>query len=85
MIYLLYQVYSPSFNIILNPFFFSFLFRAFVLSEGLKKIQEIKAPPGSKLRLYIDEINSIYPQEVVQYYSPDYANTLLRRLDEANE
>jgi len=35
--------------------------KAFVLSEGLKKIQEIKALPGSKLRLYIDEINSIYP------------------------
>lgn len=29
----------------------------FVLSEGLKKIQEIKAAPGSKLRQYIDTIN----------------------------
>lgn len=56
--------------------------KAFVVSEGLKKIQEIKAPPGSKLRLYIDEINQLYPQEIVQYYSPDYAETLMRRLDE---
>ena len=30
--------------------------RAFVLSEGLKKMQEIKAAPGSKLRQYRNNI-----------------------------
>ena len=54
------------------------------MSEGLKKIQEIKASPGSKLRTYIDDINQLYPQEVVQYYSPDYAATLLKKLDDYN-
>jgi 23S rRNA A2030 N6-methylase RlmJ len=57
----------------------------FILSEGLKKIQEIQTAPGSKLRQYIDEINNLYPQEIVQYYSPDYANTLLKKLDDYNE
>ena len=54
------------------------------MSEGLKKIQDIKAQPGTKLRQYIDEINSHYPQEIVQFYSPDYASTLLKKLDEYN-
>lgn len=57
----------------------------FILSEGLKKIQEIQSAPGSKLRQYIDEINNLYPQEIVQYYSPDYANTLLKKLDDYND
>jgi len=58
--------------------------KAFVLSEGLKKIQDIKAQPGTKLRAYIDEINSHYPTEIVQYYTPDYKDTLLKKLDDYN-
>ena len=56
--------------------------RAFVLSGGLKKIQEIKAEQGTKLRQCIDEINSFYPQEIIQYYSPSYEATLMKKLDE---
>jgi len=54
--------------------------KSFVLSEGLKKIQEIKAAPGSKLRQYIDEINTLYPQEIIQFYSPGYEATLLKKI-----
>lgn len=32
--------------------------RSFLQSGGFQKIQQIKAPPGSKLREYIDEINN---------------------------
>ncbi len=53
-----------------------------MVTEGLKKIQNIKAGPGSKLRQYIDEINTLYPPEIVQYYSPDYTKTLLAKLDD---
>jgi len=68
----LYQVIKPhKSNIFLRNLFICN--RSFVVTEGLKKIQEIPAGPGSKLRQYIDEINSIYPPEIVQYYSPDYA------------
>eukprot|EP00828_Plagiopyla_frontata_P000715 TRINITY_DN0_c2325_g1_i2.p2 TRINITY_DN0_c2325_g1~~TRINITY_DN0_c2325_g1_i2.p2 ORF type:complete len:144 (+),score=35.85 TRINITY_DN0_c2325_g1_i2:3-434(+) len=59
--------------------------KQFVLSEGLKKIQEIRAPPGQKLRQYIDEINNLYPQEIIQYYSPDYAQTLMKKLEDYNQ
>ncbi|KAJ1484166.1 sperm associated antigen 6-like protein [Baffinella frigidus] len=40
--------------------------KAFVTSGGLKKIQEIQAEPGSKLREYIDQINVCYPEEIVR-------------------
>ena len=56
--------------------------RTFVQSGGFQKIQEIQAEPGSKLREYIEEINSHYPQDIVNYYSPNYADKLLKRLDE---
>ena len=56
-----------------------------MLSEGLKKLQEIKAAPGSKLRQYIDEINNLYPADIIQYYSPDYAATLMKKLDDYNQ
>ena len=58
--------------------------RTFVQSGGFQRIQEIKAEPGSKLREYIDEINSHYPQDIVQYYTPNYADKLLQRLEEYN-
>ncbi len=51
-------------------------------SGGFQKIQEIQAEQGSKLREYIDEINSHYPQDIVNYYSPNYADKLLKRLDD---
>jgi len=58
--------------------------KSFVLSEGLKKIQEIQSAPGQKLRQYIDEINSLYPQEIIQYYSPGYEATLLKKIEDYN-
>lgn len=55
--------------------------KAFVTSGGLKKIQEIQAEDGSKLREYVDQINVCYPEEIVRYYSPNYAQGLLDKLD----
>ena len=37
---------------------------------------------GSKMRDYIDEINNLYPPDIVNYYSPNYAEDLLKKLDE---
>lgn len=53
----------------------------FVSSGGLKKIQEIKAEPGTALAEYINVINSCYPEEIVKYYSPGYAQALLERVE----
>jgi len=56
--------------------------RSFVQSGGLQKIQEVKCEVGTKLYDNIDEINSYYPQDIVNYYSPDYADSLLAKLDD---
>ncbi|XP_041041065.1 sperm-associated antigen 6 isoform X2 [Carcharodon carcharias] len=55
--------------------------RLFVTSGGLKKIQEIKAEPGSVMQEYINGINSCYPEEIVRYYSPGYSDALLERVE----
>merc|ERR1711988_387394 len=56
--------------------------RSFVQSGGLQKIQECKTEVGSKMRDYIDEINMLYPADIVNYYSPNYAEDLLKKLEE---
>mmetsp|Transcript_33061 Transcript_33061/g.67674 ORF Transcript_33061/g.67674 Transcript_33061/m.67674 type:complete len:465 (+) Transcript_33061:70-1464(+) len=58
--------------------------KSFVQSGGLQKIQEVKAEVGSKLHDYIEEINMLYPPEIVQYYSPNYAETLLKKMEDFN-
>ncbi|XP_070709369.1 sperm-associated antigen 6 [Pempheris klunzingeri] len=55
--------------------------RLFVTSGGLKKVQEIKAEPGSSLQEHINAINSCFPEEIVRYYSPGYSEVLLQRLE----
>ncbi|XP_025055487.1 sperm-associated antigen 6 isoform X2 [Alligator sinensis] len=55
--------------------------RLFVTSGGLKKVQEIKAEPGSLLQEYINTINNCYPEEIVRYYSPGYSEALLERVE----
>ncbi|XP_004393044.1 PREDICTED: sperm-associated antigen 6 [Odobenus rosmarus divergens] len=42
--------------------------RLFVTSGGLKKVQEIKAEPGSLLQEYINSINNCYPEEIVSKF-----------------
>ena len=48
----------------------------------MQKIQECKTEVGSKMRDYIDEINNLYPADIVNYYSPNYSKQLLDSLDE---
>lgn len=56
--------------------------KSFVQSRGLEKVQElITDDKTSKLQEYITTINSCYPAEIVQYYSPNYSETLLAKLD----
>eukprot|EP00038_Savillea_parva_P017750 m.21447 g.21447 ORF g.21447 m.21447 type:complete len:167 (-) comp3897_c0_seq1:338-838(-) len=56
--------------------------KLFVTSGGLKKVQEIKAEPGSQLEESIGVINSAFPAEIVKYYSPGIEASLLERLDQ---
>ncbi|XP_064018586.1 sperm-associated antigen 6 [Pogoniulus pusillus] len=55
--------------------------RLFVTTGGLKKVQEIKAEPGSLLQERINAINNCFPEEIVRYYSPGYPEMLLERVE----
>uniref|UniRef100_T1JP95 Sperm-associated antigen 6 n=1 Tax=Strigamia maritima TaxID=126957 RepID=T1JP95_STRMM len=55
--------------------------KIFVTSGGLRKIQELKAEPGTALLEYINTINSCFPEEIVKYYSPGYPEQLLERVE----
>lgn len=56
--------------------------RSFVQSGGLQFLQELNETVGGKLSEFIQQINSCYPQEVVDFYSPSYSKTLLQKVDE---
>jgi len=57
--------------------------KSFVQSRGLQRIQELKAEgENSKLQEYIATINSCFPPDIVAYYSPHYAETLLKKLED---
>ncbi|XP_061570051.1 sperm-associated antigen 6 [Cololabis saira] len=53
--------------------------RLFVTSGGLKKVQEIEAEPDSALEEYINTIKNCFPEEIVRFYSPNYADVLLQQ------
>eukprot|EP00793_Prasinoderma_coloniale_P006401 PRCOL_00001231-RA len=55
---------------------------AFVTSGGFAKVQQIEATQaGSDIKESVDIINSCYPEEIVRYYSPNYAASLLEKLE----
>jgi hypothetical protein len=56
--------------------------RDFVTNGSLQKLQTIQCEPGSKLKDYILTINNVYPEEIVQYYSPGYSKTLLAKIED---
>lgn len=56
--------------------------KSFVQSRCLQRVQELRSDDKNKLQEYIATINSCFPPEIVQYYSPNYAETLLKKLDE---
>ena len=56
--------------------------RTFVQSGGLQLVQQLKEQFGGKLTEHIQTINDCYPPEIVEYYSPEYADTLMKKLDE---
>jgi hypothetical protein len=55
--------------------------KMFVQNGGLKKLQELKSKVSEPLREKIDSINDKYPPEIIKYYSPDYAASLLQKID----
>lgn len=56
--------------------------RDFVTNGSLQKVQLIQAQPGTKLKDSILTINNVYPEEIVQYYSPGFSKALLSKIDD---
>jgi len=53
--------------------------RDFVQNGGLQKLQELKSKLSEPLKEKIIEINGLYDDEIVKYYSPEYAASLLKK------
>lgn len=56
--------------------------RTFVQSGGLQLVQQLNEQYGGKLTEHIQTINACYPAEIVEYYSPSYADNLMKKIDE---
>lgn len=56
--------------------------RAFVQNGGLQFLQALGESGGGKVAEYITQINSCYPPEIVEYYSPNYSKSLLDKIDD---
>jgi len=59
--------------------------KSFMQSKGLARVLEMKTDESkevSKLQEYIITIASCYPPEIIQYYSPNYHEVLVRKMDE---
>lgn len=54
--------------------------RSFIQTDCLKKLQEIKETPD--IAIHLKTIYACFPEEVLQYLSPDYVQNLLKRLDD---
>ncbi|CAL8147790.1 unnamed protein product [Orchesella dallaii] len=60
--------------------------RAFVSSGGLRKVQELIASDATAedalLREHVMLINACFPPDIINYFSPDYPQTLLDRVEQ---
>mmetsp|Transcript_17957 Transcript_17957/g.56310 ORF Transcript_17957/g.56310 Transcript_17957/m.56310 type:complete len:105 (-) Transcript_17957:726-1040(-) len=56
--------------------------RTFVRNGGLQFLQELNETVGGKLTEFIQRINSCYPPEIVEYYSPNYSRKLLAKIED---
>uniref|UniRef100_A0A8C9LU60 Uncharacterized protein n=1 Tax=Piliocolobus tephrosceles TaxID=591936 RepID=A0A8C9LU60_9PRIM len=60
--------------------------KMFIKSGCLKYLQEIKhSEEGKKLDLEIKSINKIFPEDIINYYTPGYSDTLIKRIDEVEK
>jgi 3-methyladenine DNA glycosylase AlkD len=58
--------------------------RTFVQSGGLPLVCQLAEDADGKLAEHIKGIQDCYPPEIVEYYSPNYANQLMKKIDEFN-
>lgn len=56
--------------------------RLFITTGGLKKILEIETEVGTPLYEIIATINSCFPEDIVRYYTPEFPDIILQRVEE---
>lgn len=57
--------------------------RSFVICKGLERVLKLKAEDKNpKLQEHIATITSLFSPELVHFYTPNYVETLLNRMDE---
>ncbi|SCO67406.1 PF16 protein, putative [Plasmodium vivax] len=60
--------------------------KAFIKSGCLKRLQEMKnSEEAKKVEMEINAINKSFPEDVVNYYTPGYSETLIKRIDQAGK
>jgi len=58
---------------------------SFVKNQCLRRIQELKTDDRSPLHEAIASINACFPPDVVQYYSPNYSEQLIKKIEEQEQ
>lgn len=60
--------------------------KSFIKSGCLQRLQEIKnSEEGKKIEMEINLINQSFPDDIINFYTPGYSETLIKRIDETNE
>ena len=54
----------------------------FISSGGFAAVQRVQIISGTKIKEYIDIINSCYPEQAVKYYSPQYNGALIQEIEQ---
>ncbi|SBS91476.1 armadillo repeat protein PF16, putative (PF16) [Plasmodium ovale curtisi] len=60
--------------------------KSFIKSGCLKYLQEIKnSDEAKKIEVEINSINKSFPEDIVNYYTPGYSETLIKKIDEVDK
>ncbi|KAK2962273.1 putative axoneme central apparatus [Blattamonas nauphoetae] len=58
--------------------------KEFVAHGGLRRILELNAEPGSKLKEAVDAVCGCYPESVVKYYSPGFSDEIFDMIEQGS-
>ena len=58
--------------------------KSFVQNGCLQRILEVKTDDNPQIRENIAAICNLFPPQIVEYYSPGYAQRLLKQLEESS-
>ncbi|GAW81075.1 PF16 protein [Plasmodium gonderi] len=60
--------------------------KSFIKSGCLKYLQEIKnSDEAKKIEMEINTINKSFPEDIINYYTPGYSETLIKKIDQVDK